>query len=201
MRWIVISPEGDHPVELEVLPALVSAGLVRYHVRKPGWDTARLRFFLRQLPEQVLNRCVLHTAHELRDVFPVLGRHWKDEGPGPSHLGAGFTSRSCHHTKELVRSLGRYNAVLYSPVFASVSKAGYGPTGEIDPVPSLLRARNERERSTEVIALGGITPERVPLCAAWGFDGVATLGWVWQAPDPVDAFVQLTASVTVPHGA
>jgi thiamine-phosphate pyrophosphorylase len=39
-----------------------------------------------------------------------------------------------------------------------------------------------------VLALGGITPERVGEVHALGFDGVAVLGAIWGAADPVRVF-------------
>jgi thiamine-phosphate pyrophosphorylase len=46
-------------------------------------------------------------------------------------------------------------------------------------------------RRAEVIALGGIDAARLPVCRALGFDGVAVLGSVWQAADPLKAFSEL----------
>ncbi|WP_404422192.1 thiamine phosphate synthase [Nibricoccus sp. IMCC34717] len=199
MRWVVISPEAERDDECEVARRLLAAGMSRYHLRKPGWSRDRIANWLRAAPRDLLTRCVLHGHQELIAEFPVLGRHWRDEGREPAELGPGFTSRSCHDTAALNASLGRFSSVFFSPVFSSVSKPGYGANGGLGPLPSLLRARNQRQRSTEVIALGGITPDRVAACSAWGFDGVATLGWVWQATDPLGAFLELLAAVHPAH--
>jgi thiamine-phosphate pyrophosphorylase len=46
-----------------------------------------------------------------------------------------------------------------------------------------------------VLALGGITTDRVPAVRARGFDGIAVIGAVWQAPDPLRAFAELQESL------
>jgi thiamine-phosphate pyrophosphorylase len=42
--------------------------------------------------------------------------------------------------------------------------------------------------------LGGIEASRIRDCEALGFDGVAALGGVWNAPDPVAAFRALQSA-------
>ncbi len=63
MRLIVISPEGDDPREQRLLPALVAAGLERYHLRKPAWGAEQLAAWLTPLPAAVRARIVLHQHH------------------------------------------------------------------------------------------------------------------------------------------
>jgi thiamine-phosphate pyrophosphorylase len=60
---------------------------------------------------------------------------------------------------------------------------------------SLLNSRAVNERRTTVLALGGVTAEGLPQIRALGFDGVAVLGAVWQADDPVAAFCELQDAV------
>jgi thiamine-phosphate pyrophosphorylase len=60
---------------------------------------------------------------------------------------------------------------------------------------SLLNSRTPDERRTTVLALGGVTAGRLPQIRALGFDGVAVLGAVWQAEDPVAAFCELQDAV------
>ena len=201
MKLVVISPEDSDPREPAVLAALFAAGLERYHVRKPAWSHARLESWLHELPERWRSRVVLHQHHELVDACGLGGRHWRDDGnagvppaslqiAGPGPALPGITSRSCHDLLALRRSLGLYASVFMGPIFASVSKAGYGPgdAAALHEVSALLGSRTAGERRTTVLALGGITPERVGEAHALGFDGVAVLGAIWGAADPVRAF-------------
>jgi len=131
-----------------------------------------------------------------------------------------ITSRSCHDLATLRAVLGHYDSVFFGPVFPSISKPGYTteltvqvergvPTRSLNnedlnasgrhvppsEIYSLLNSRTANERRTTVLALGGVTAERLPQVRAFGFDGVAVLGAVWQADDPVAAFCEIQDAV------
>jgi thiamine-phosphate pyrophosphorylase len=190
----LISPPEDRPDELPTVQALFEAGLARYHLRKPGLGENATRRWLEALPERFHPRVHLHAHHGLAQRMRVGGIHFRADHPtaaNPARPAAPAmeVSRSCHAAHEVADSLGRFDALFFSPVFPSISKSGYGPTtpDELVAVGDLLRARPARERCTHVFALGGMTPERVPQCAAWGFDGIAVLGSVWSFRDPIAA--------------
>jgi thiamine-phosphate pyrophosphorylase len=226
MKLVMISPEHDDPREIAVLSALLTAGLERYHVRKPHWSVAQLEAWLRALPAEWRPRLVLHSHHELVATLGLGGYHWRDEKGGArcpqraeSVLGTSrstFTSHSCHDLAALRAALGHYDSVFFGPVFSSISKPGYAteltaqmervvPTRSLKnedlnasgrrvpptEISSLLNSRTPGERRTAVLALGGVTAARLPQVRAFGFDGVAVLGAVWQADDPAAAFREL----------
>ncbi len=191
---VVVSPESDDRRERTVLADLLAAGLVRYHVRKPGWSERRLEAWLRELPSEWRPRLVLHGYQELALRLALGGRHWPDaEAPVDPPPGAVLCSRSCHGLAALEGSLGRYDSVLFGPVFPSLSKPGYGPRGDasMDALSRLLEASRGVGRRTSVLAIGGVTAERLPAVRALGFDGAAVLGAIWQAEDPLRAFEEL----------
>jgi len=199
MELTVVSPEGEEAREGGVLAALFAAGLARYHVRKPLWAPARLEAWLAAWPPEARRRMVLHQHHELAARLAVGGRHWRDDGAAPARpTGGGFTSRSCHDLATLAAALGRYDAVLFGPVFPSISKPGHGAGRAVAEVAAglqraraVLEARHGRARRTSVLALGGVTAASVGRCREAGFDGVAVLGAVWSAADPLGAFAEL----------
>jgi thiamine-phosphate pyrophosphorylase len=198
MLLALISPEGEDPREQAALCAMLDAGLERYHLRKPGWSAARLAAWLGALPPRARGRIVLHQHHPLVALLGLGGRHWRAEGaPARPEGEGGITSRSCHDLAEVRASLGVYDALFLSPVFPSISKPGHGPRSDREAesglvvARSLLSARGADARRTAVLALGGVTPGRVARCREAGFDGVAVLGAVWSAADPVAAFLQL----------
>jgi len=209
MKIVVISPEADEPRETAVMAGLFAAGLERYHVRKPGWSVARLEAWLRGLPADWRPRLVLHQHHDLSASLGLGGRHWRDEGsdgvpPAPrieiGAPGSGFTSRSCHDLPGLRAALGRYDSVFFSPVFPSISKPGYGPRIDFSPqeLTSFLQHRTVAERRPSILALGGINAETAPQALDMGFDGVAVLGAIWQAHDPVRAYERIACSFPRP---
>ncbi|MCS6245518.1 MAG: thiamine phosphate synthase [Opitutus sp.] len=207
MRLIVISPEAEDAREPAVLAELFSAGLTHYHLRKPAWSRAQLATWLRALPESVHARIVLHTHHDLAGEFAVGGIHDRDQPTQPKcHLigdtlrsSVRLRSRAVHTLSTLRDSLGDYDRLLVSPVFNSISKTGHGPSADF--VFTDLKALLSLPRRAEVVALGGIDADRIPSCRDYGFDGVAVLGAVWQAADPVRAFNQLNHACRYAHAA
>ena len=63
-------------------------------------------------------------------------------------------------------------------VFATSSHPGRSAAG-----PELV-ARVHAATSLPLLAIGGVTPERVPEVVAAGASGVAVLSGIWGAPDP-----------------
>lgn len=86
-------------------------------------------------------------------------------------------SVSCHSFEEIDALPFEPNYVFLSPVFDSISKPGY-PSAF---APEYLK-ENLQKRRVPVIALGGITAEKVAECRKMGFRGVALLGHVWEQP-------------------
>jgi len=48
--------------------------------------------------------------------------------------------------------------------------------------------------SARVLAIGGVTAERLGRCGELGFDGAAVMGAVWNGPDPVRAFAGILSA-------
>ncbi|MFT3782411.1 MAG: thiamine phosphate synthase [Nibricoccus sp.] len=208
MKLVVISPENYEPREHAVLAQLLAAGLKRYHVRKPAWDYHALRNYLRVVPEEWRSRLVLHQHHGLANELGCGGMHFKDSKGGARTLGGSrlsespsananlFTSRSCHTLETLEAALGHFSSVFFSPVFPSISKFDHLPAVELSDVSALLARRTEPQRTTKVVALGGIKPENCVRALELGFDGVAVLGALWNADRPVTVFEQLQRALT-----
>jgi thiamine-phosphate pyrophosphorylase len=194
MKLIVISPEAEDAREHAVLARLFAAGLMGYHLRKPTWSREQVAMWLRTLPAELHPRIVLHTHHDLANEFAVGGVHERDEhNPKRNPIGYAFRSRAVHDVATLRESLGRYDRLLVSPVFPSISKPGHAPDVRLDR--DALRSALALPRRAEVIALGGIDVSRIPGCRELGFDGVAVLGAIWQAADPLRAFNELSLAV------
>jgi thiamine-phosphate pyrophosphorylase len=183
MRIVVISPESEDPREVPAMEGFFGAGLERYHVRKPSWTEPELEAWLRSLPVGWRPRLVLHQHHGLSANLGLGGRHEK----GDSQRAEG-ASRSCHDLVSLRRYLRSFGQVLFGPVFPSLTKAGYGPAKDFPWIElgTILRGRDER--SARVLAIGGVSAERLGRCAELGFDGAAVMGAVWSEADPVKAF-------------
>lgn len=214
MHLVVISPEADRADEHAVLAAMFRAGLGRYHVRKPHTSADQLARWIEGVPACWRPRLVLHQHHQLVATHGLGGWHWRDDRAAGATVDASaesgtpstpamIRSRSCHEVTTLRASLAQFDSVFFGPVFPSLSKPGYGPTnaGTGEMLRAALAARTAGERRTVVFAIGGITVETAPRARELGFDGVAVLGAIWQAPDPESAFHRLWQSDAMRHAA
>lgn len=192
LDMVLISPEGQDERELGVLPELFAAGLQRYHLRKPAWTAERMAAWVRAVPEAFRGRVVPHSHHELVERFGLGGSHGPDDPASLPQANAPhrLTSRSCHDLDTLDEALGRFDSVFFGPVFPSISKPGRLPRADLSrgALVTLLGREDVERRRTRILALGGVTAEKVAECRAMGFDGVAVLGAVW-APGPRDGVV------------
>ncbi|HEX7506591.1 MAG TPA: thiamine phosphate synthase [Polyangia bacterium] len=201
MKVVLISPPDERPNEVATVESLFASGLERYHLRKPGWKSAQVALWLESMPARWRGRIVLHSHADLAPSFRVGGIHFRDDGEAPEdpafRVPAGcLTSRSCHDLAGVEAALGRYDSIFFGPVFRSLSKPGYGPAPKhlLEELRAVLAARNPTERRTKIFALGGVTAQHLHDCHTLGFDGVAILGAVWNAADPVAAFLQFQSA-------
>ena len=190
MKLIVISPESEDPREHAVLAELFAAGLTSYHLRKPTWTRNQLAAWLCAFPAKFHSRIVLHTHHDLATEFALGGLHYRDADGNPLTL---LRSRAVHDLTTLRAALAGYDRLLVSPIFPSFSKPGHAPATRL--APAELKSVLALPHRAEVIALGGIDASRIPACHELGFDGVAALGAIWQAADPVRAFAELQTAL------
>lgn len=195
MRLIIISPPEslrDEPVQvahmLEQLPVTV-------HLRKPGQDTTRIAHYLDQIPAGLHPCIMVHSHSELLSRFNLKGIHFteKDRLDRLPHIRrlrqrrlAGCLSSAFHQIPDIPDGDGLFDYIFLSPIFDSISKVGYQAAFDHDGLKNYLSQTDQ-----SIIALGGINEMRLPLAAALGFSGVAVLGAVWQASDPVAAAVGL----------
>jgi thiamine-phosphate pyrophosphorylase len=95
--------------------------------------------------------------------------------------------RSCHTVDDLrAAAAAGLDYVTFSPVFATASKPGYGPSLGIEGLAAGVRAVAGAggRRRLPVYALGGIGPGEVVACRTAGAAGVAVMGAVMRADDP-----------------
>jgi thiamine-phosphate pyrophosphorylase len=102
---------------------------------------------------------------------------------GPEAL-IGF---SAHNLEEaLYAQRARADYVTLSPIFPPISKPGYGPVLGPEGLAAIAGAL-----SIPVIALGGITAERVIPCRDAGAKGVAVLGSVMASDQPKEIVINI----------
>lgn len=118
-------------------------------------------------------------ARRLADACAPVG--------GPPVL-VGGTAREPEAARRLVDAGADYLGV--GPCYATASKSGLPAPGGPARVEAVVRAVD-----VPVIAIGGVTVDRVPALLAAGAHGVAVIGAVWSAPDPAAAVSALCATL------
>ncbi len=91
--------------------------------------------------------------------------------------GTALIGKSAHNADE-IRAAAAAGAdyVTLSPIFATISKPGYGP--------ALGLALLQQTWPLPVVALGGIDPTKAAECFTAGAAGIAVMGEAMRAPDP-----------------
>lgn len=183
------------PGEAQLIQAVLGWGIGRVHVRKPGSTPAEVAALLRQIPENLRLRLSLHDHHQLAAAFPGVRIHLNARNPLPPGDYALPFSRSCHTFAELqMQPTADYSFL--SPVYDSISKSGYASAfSDAD----LIRASRLGILNRRVIALGGVTPERIPALRAIGFGGAAMLGYIWADLNPVNIKHNIDAAIYYSH--
>ncbi|HSB69787.1 MAG TPA: thiamine phosphate synthase [Candidatus Methylomirabilis sp.] len=98
---------------------------------------------------------------------------------------------SCHSLADVREAVdGGVDFVVLGPVYATPSKAAYGP-----PVTTALIEEARSACPVPLLAIGGIKTARVPAVMAAGADGVAAISAVMAAPDPADATREILSAI------
>jgi thiamine-phosphate pyrophosphorylase len=95
---------------------------------------------------------------------------------------------SCHSSEELVERSDGADFAAWGPVFATPSKAQFGP-----PLGSRGLAE-ARAMGVPLVALGGINSTNAGGLSALGFSGIACIRAVFSAQDPAAAATNLLAA-------
>lgn len=176
MQLIAITSEKFIDNEAETINALFEAGLERLHLRKPHASANECERLILSIGSKWYGRISLHDHFGLAKKYGIGGLHLNSRNPQPPTGFAGILSRSCHSMEEAAREKHKYDYVFLSPIFDSISKNGY--TAAFHRGALQAAARNGCIGGN-VIALGGITPERIEEAAACNFGGAAVLGYLW----------------------
>lgn len=83
--------------------------------------------------------------------------------------------------------------IIFGPVYDTPSKRAYGPAQGLQALERVARAV-----TVPVIAIGGITPERVGEVRGAGAHGVAVISAILAAPSPAAATRRFLAALDVP---
>lgn len=181
MKLIVISSPVNIKNEIENIVALFELGLKYFHLRKPDFSREQYKRFLALIPREYRKYIIIHHYHQLIKDYQIKGIHHTSKTEFEEILSKNIhQSKSFHSLAEIQTNKYPYHYVFLSPIFNSISKVGYQSKFNFTELETFLKNRN---KLTEIIALGGIKIENVEKAMEMGFDGIAILGTIWQETD------------------
>lgn len=169
--------------EAPLLESLFEKGLERLHIRKPQSEAKEVEKLLKAINPAYYPRIALHDHFELAEDYGLGGVHLNSRNPQAPASFKGRVSRSCHSIEELA-AYPQLDYLFLSPIFPSISKAGYGKGFPID---FMKEAAQKGLITPRVVALGGISTETIPQLRDIPFGGFAVLGALWGENPHSDA--------------
>ncbi|NAS31267.1 thiamine phosphate synthase [Flavobacteriaceae bacterium R38] len=188
---IVLTSEQELENEAGKINQLFDHGLEILHLRKPSFDIDGYRRLIEQVEAKYHNRIMLHQFHELCEEFNLRGIHIQEQSRFDlgNNLNTyvhefeekGFKVTSSFHDKEtIVACPVKFDYVLLSPVFGSISKAGYEGKGfDVNDLDEF------------VIGMGGINEKTLKKTFELGFKGVGVLGGIWNSANFLDSYMAM----------
>ena len=156
-----------------IIRHLLANGFDIVHLRKPDADIDYCRELLQRLTHSERKRVVIHDYYSLYAEFNLRGIHLNKNIASYPVDYQGTRTRSCHSFDEVVRYKHECDYLFLSPIFDSISKSGYHSNFSHD---ELLEASKRGVIDSKVIALGGVTFDKLPYLQSLHFGGVAMMG-------------------------
>ena len=175
MLWIVVTSPVFLSDEATFLHRLLANGVDIIHLRKPGASAADCARLLEELSAEDRSHIVVHDFFELAEPYGLRGIHLNARRNIVPEGYSGHVSRSCHSLEEVKQHKDNCNYVFLSPIFDSESKQGYA-SAFTDA--TLCQASEQGILDNKVVALGGVTPDKIHYLKSLNFGGAAMLGCI-----------------------
>jgi thiamine-phosphate pyrophosphorylase len=178
-------------------------GAIAIHLREKDLGGRELLSLARALAEVCRARRQVLLVNDRIDVALAAaagGVHLPASGVAPADARRlvppeALVGVSCHSAADVARARdGGASYAFLSPIFDTPSKREYGPPAGVDAI------RAAAALGLPIVALGGVTPERVPAVVAAGAAGVAAIRAWLEGPDPAAAVRAMVAAVAARRG-
>ena len=160
-----------------IIRHLLANGFDVVHLRKPDADIEYCRDLLGRLSPAERSRIVVHDYPVLYDEYTLRGIHLNHNYTAYATHYQGTRTRSCHTFEEVARYKDECDYLFLSPIFDSISKVGYRSRFSH---AELSRASAEGIIDERVVALGGVTFDKIPYLKELNFGGIAMLGGLYK---------------------
>ncbi|MCF0202476.1 MAG: thiamine phosphate synthase [Bacteroidaceae bacterium] len=177
---IVITLPDCFKGEAEAITRLFAErGIDRLHIRKPEASADVVAQLVESIPPTLYDRISIHDHFDIAQRYGLSGIHLTHRHPEAPSDWEGILSTSAHSIEELrrLRAKNRFDYLSLSPIFDSISKHGYHAAFTRQ---QLAEAHAAGDIDSEVLALGGVSFDRLPQVAAMGFGGGMILGDAWR---------------------
>ncbi|HEV8672934.1 MAG TPA: thiamine phosphate synthase [Methylomirabilota bacterium] len=200
--YVILDPAVAGGRELELLAdAVLTAGARWIQLRDKGATTRVLAARARQVRARVRAAGGVFIVNDRLDVALAVGAdgvHLGQDDLAPAAarpLAPGLVLGASTHSLDQARRAQAEGAdyVALGSIFATGSKAGF----ELVGLEALRLARPHL--TVPLVAIGGITVERVPAVLAAGADAVAIISAIGLARDPGEATAAFLAAIRYSH--
>jgi len=152
------------------------------HIREKSWTFNQKLDAVEQLVKAGVppNQIIINNEPKILEKFPLGGVQFPERANIQVYHRRDWRLGSSVHDDAVAKEKEAAGAdyLFYGHVYETRSKPGL-------PARGISHLKNVAESvSCPVIAIGGITPERVPSCIAAGASGVAVLSGIYEADDP-----------------
>ena len=183
MKIIAITPPHAIENEVVIIRRLLEKGVDIVHLRKHQSEfyevdvITYLREILSALTLEEWGKIIIHDFPQLYYEFTLKGIHVNKNVTNLPKDYTGYKTRSCHSFEEIIKYKNEYDYLFLSPIFDSISKPDYKSpyTHEM-----LQKASLEGIIDQKVIALGGVTFDKLPYLQSLNFGGIAMIGGVYD---------------------
>ncbi len=177
MRIIAITSPKAADEDLFFIRSLIAGGIYAIHLRKPESHINYCRALLKGLTKEERVKIIIHDYPQLYEEFSLKGIHINKNVTTLPNDYKGFKTRSCHSFEEVIKYKDEYDYLFLSPIFDSISKAGYKSGFSKE---ELEKASASGIIDDKVIALGGVTFDMVPYLEKLNFGGAAMIGAIYN---------------------
>ena len=179
------------PNEIDTIHSLFENGLELLHIRKPEFTEIEMKNFIARIGREFSKQISLHSHHQLASAAGIHRIHFTEkrrfeitEEGLINWKKSGFKlSTSIHNMIDFEQLPPVFDYAFFGPVFESISKPNYASA--IDFQKELHLRKNNK---TALIALGGITADKINTALDYGFDDVALLGTIWNSNHSIENF-------------
>lgn len=177
MKIIAITTPKIIDEDTYIIKGLLDRGIDTVHLRKPESSISECRKLLSTLDAEYRASIVIHDYPELYSEFSLRGIHINRNITTLPEGYNGLKTRSCHSLEEIAHYKSDFDYLLLSPIFDSISKVGYRSTFNEDV---LQRASTSGIIDSKVIALGGVTLDKISYLKGLNFGGAAMVGAIYN---------------------